>query len=320
MKVSLEAPQLLQNHDAHLPFSRVVGTISDAWHHWAGPDPDDDALRPYVATRPVEHALLTKSYVETHAYGRRGRTVRIVDRLAEPGRLECALDDAVTYLNEPVSVLVENKRNDGRFLHMFLRPVAPDLVQVMRHPRPPLIFDNGGGKGEMTRRAAHEVTERTHPLPPRFVVIADSDSARPGDLGDGTTALRTQCERHGVRVHVLEKRAIENYVSDRLLDAYAASELGRDKVDDVAAICVMTAERRDHYPMKNGKVKVGAEQAFFEPEPWIHADGTRRRPEVPRIMEFVLGLRGDAITIADLDDRSARGEMAVIAAMLEEMI
>ncbi len=53
----------------------------------------------------------------------------------------------------------------------------------------------------------------------RLMAIIDSDTKFPGHTDAVTQKIVRECDELGITLHVLEKRAIENYASDRVLES-----------------------------------------------------------------------------------------------------
>jgi hypothetical protein len=300
---------------------RIVATIADGWHEWTYPDPAVDEFRQYVEQNSIYKELLEKSFVTSTVYEgpSRSLTVRAVEQSPESstvadGHMDIAI--AVVYLAQPLQVIVENERNDGRFLLAHLKPVAGDLVDSFYSRNPPVVFYQGGGKDEIIELLRHKLDQaRIRGVPPRLFIVVDSDAEHPGHVAGRTRELLERSREGGVPVKVLEKRAIENYLDDDILEAYAASSptVGVS----VEFILGMGGVFRDYYPMKKGI------KADVEGLPIISNEVARRffgavnfpkdvAPKIPGVAKFFFSEMPDRV-IGNLDSRSCRTEMEALA-------
>lgn len=300
---------------------RIVATIADGWHEWIYPDPAVDEFKQYVEQNSIYKELLEKSFVTSTAYESPSRslTVRAVERSPESatfadGHMDIAI--AVYYLTQPLQVIVENERNDGRFLLAHLKPVAGDLMDSFCSRNPPVAFYQGGGKDEIIELLRHKLDQANfRKVPPRFFIVVDSDAEHPGHVAGRTRELLELSRERGVPIKVLEKRAIENYLDNDILKAYAASSPTVSV--NVGFILGMDSVSRDYYPMKKG-IKADAEgvpilsnevaQRFFGAIDFPKDTA----PKIPGVAKFFFSRMLDR-TIDNLDSRSCRVEMNALA-------
>lgn len=159
---------------------------------------------------------------------------------------------AVKCLAMPLAIKVENIQTD----RLFLLAVAPpewrtqiDLYEACGW----LAFEHGGGSDMQSQidviRTNPEAAFRT------FVFI-DSDSLRPGTMSAPARALVKKCARAKIPIHVLGRRAIENYIPLQLLSAWAQSPRApaerHPRIMRAVALSALTNDQRHHYFMKGG--------------------------------------------------------------------
>lgn len=154
------------------------------------------------------------------------------------------------YLSQKTVLIVENAVSDGQFVKMVLRRIAPDVERFISAQ---VDIRTGGGISNIPRELDLLAPShlRTVPagMPPRFIVLVDSDRTGPDHKSrDARVAIR-EAEKHGVCIHVLAKRSIENYIPDAELEELFG---GGPKGELLAAILALDPVHRDYFPMKYG--------------------------------------------------------------------
>jgi hypothetical protein len=143
---------------------------------------------------------------------------------------------AFRFLARPLRVILENGSTDRNFLLAFAtRSERQTLEDAEREGW--LHFESGGG--------IHGVCERLEALlgrpelAARVFAICDSDRRMPGEASSSAQEVRRVARRltRGMNiqdpdwiVHILERRAAENYVSPGRILAYACQRFGQDAV------------------------------------------------------------------------------------------
>lgn len=305
--------------------ARIVNGVEDGWHEWIEPDPGDPRLDAYYAQNPTHRELLSKSFTAAVAYGSpKSRTV-VVAAYDDGSAIDCTwpLDEAVLYLAQPLEVLVENARNDGHFFTACWTALAQQVVQRLTSKRPGAFFSQGGGKAEVLQLIRHRTQEALdrRSVPPRMLVLLDSDARYPGHTTTESRQLAEACMELGIPIALLQKRAIENYVgADALIDLAATHP---DVWPSVNFLVALTSEQRDHYPIKQGfdgpfdspVITSDGEKALYAGVSWPVAF----RPKLGRLMEHVLA-HDALITRPDLAARGAVQELEALASRIDEEI
>jgi len=294
----------------------MVLTIVAGWSSLSAPDPGSGKLDIYLAAHPAHAELLTKSYVSTQAYGAPfASTVAVVDDgqpvdTAFHGSVaRLTTECAALFVDTPLEVVVENARNDGDFFQSFLRAVDTSLVDLFAGTRPPVKFVNGGGVTEIVESLpARAAWFYSRGLPPRMIVLVDSDRKFPGHSPKVANKLTAACIAEQVTLRVLEKRAIENYLSDDVLDAYAHSN--SDVSASVVFIRQLSSAQRDYFPIKVGVTSVlGGDEAKL----YAGLDLSKlASSKLPNAMTYFLSL-GVSPSDTELVSRDCLVEMQTIA-------
>ena len=211
MRIAIDASAA--NHpDAHQWLDRILYRIEDGWHVWELDDlVGPDALPAAADELAPEHAF----------------------RLAD----------------EPLVILVENRRSDGAFVERVVKELDRSLRGLWGRDGGPIRFDSLGGGGQMPQQVI--ARSRGRPYRPRLVAVVDSDRKGPGDtVSAQARALRNACEERGLPCWVLAKREAENYLPRMLLS-------GRPDADDrherrVEAWDRLSDDQKDFFDMKHG--------------------------------------------------------------------
>ena len=257
--------------DSHRWLDRILDKIEDGWHVWDTsnqPEPTEIEVTTWSRDRGRQgkrvRRLLTAS-IQRGAWTPKphGRRVRVT-KCRDPEQAdELAPEHAARIAEEPLTILVENRVSDGRFVERIVADLDPSLNRLWRRDGKPIRFDSLGGAGQMPA----EVERRAQGVPyrPRLVVVVDSDRKGPDDMESGPArALRRKCESLGAPCWVLAKREAENYLPRVLLAE--RPEAGADHVRRVEAWDRLSDDQKDFFDMKGGlpEAPSGRERALFD--------------------------------------------------------
>ena len=249
------AADVLQDPRHWHALDRILLTVDDGWHEWQIDDPELLEASPWLqgSNRPLLRKLYEQATVR-RVYQRSGHLHRqtwVVSLSAAPGTL--APPAAARLLGRPLCVCVENRFTDGLFLDAVLDILAPEELRAFLDgcAVSPINCDSGGGIGELPKIIeAHVRQLAAFGLRPRAVVFADSDARFPGDVSKGAEIIAKSCQTHAIACLILSKRAIENYLPDEVLQAWATESDNQAAHPRVAAVCRLTPEQRAHLAMK----------------------------------------------------------------------
>lgn len=157
-------------------------------------------------------------------------------------------------MREPLVVLLENTESDGAFVDAVLGVLGSSTLASLLQIEPaPVKYDSPGGSGEIMKRLERALDDPAwEGVPRRFIVLTDSDARAPGLCSKKARQIAEHCRKRGVSCHVLEKRAIENYLPQQVLDEWSAAPARTSCRPWVEAISRLSSEQRDHFPMKRG--------------------------------------------------------------------
>jgi len=177
---------------------------------------------------------------------------------AQPPRLH--LGEALRILRRPLQVMVEDRVNDGDFLHA----VTPQhwrgaLRKAMDAGQIEIV--HGGGLPGMKSQIMNSSPERCI----RLWALFDSDAEIPGEMSIPSQELSKLCHDRQVTFHRLQRRAAENYLPLEALAAWTHLGEHQRRQGELLPINVrknrkkvylcfkqMGADQRYHYPMRDG--------------------------------------------------------------------
>ncbi len=254
MRIAIDA-SAANDPDAHQWLDRILYRIEDGWHVWELDDlADPDALRAtsWIRGRDTQGVWVRELLVASIQRGvwslaPHGRRVRVTTHPAAPDEL--APEHAFRLADEPLVILVENRRSDGAFVERVVKELDTSLRGLWERGGDPIRFDSVGGRGQMSE----EVIARTHGLPyrPRLVAVIDSDRKGPGDtVSPEARAVRRACEDRRLSCWLLAKREAENYLPRMLLDGRRDADARHER--RVEAWDRLSDDQKDFFDMKGG--------------------------------------------------------------------
>ncbi|MGE7199475.1 hypothetical protein [Brevundimonas naejangsanensis] len=119
-----------------------------------------------------------------------------------------------------------------------------------------MIFDGGGGIGDLRKKVEDQVS--AHPYRSvRYWALFDSDAPAPGIRSTEATLAANACVKSGIKHHVLDRRAIENYLPkgalyDWVSETPRKAAERRKKAD---AFYRLSPDQRAHFHVKSGFTK-----------------------------------------------------------------
>lgn len=124
-----------------------------------------------------------------------------------------SLQEAISFLMEPSTIVLENALNDAYFIDALFR--SYDDTGQMRNYLDAgwLHYDNAGGCGNVLNFLQARVNHfqgKTKFL--KCYVIVDGDKLYPKQVQSKYNNLKRKLSEWGVGIHVLEKRTMENYM------------------------------------------------------------------------------------------------------------
>ena len=172
-----------------------------------------------------------------------------------------ALTEINEYLSVPATIIVENGLNDGLFIRAIEKhfdAVVPFEELLSNHH---VQIDPAGGSGARSRVEYHLGIHHSQPKYLRCMVVEDGDKRFPQDTQYGNFQRQQKDAEYyrsvNVTYHVLEKRAMENYMPDEVFDRHR-NTFTNEWVD---AYLHLTEEQKDYYYIAEGFQKDLTSQA-----------------------------------------------------------
>ena len=129
------------------------------------------------------------------------------------------INEAIRYFIQPVSIILENSKNDGYFVNAIFKYFATDTRIQNNLNNNWIQFENAGGctniinfiEGKMQSFNSLPKTDKSKYL--RCFVLMDSDKLHPTDkLKSNKLKTLKELVKNNIPRHILRKRSIENYV------------------------------------------------------------------------------------------------------------
>jgi hypothetical protein len=302
---------------------RLVDRVADEAHRVEVPDAD--LLREsgwYKEARQSRRRLLTevvaippRKHINSngpHAKQIEVRNIgeaRIADKLA----------------HTPLTILVEDREADGILLDILVEELgSPELKVLWKKGQKitPEAFkiENSGGIGAMPQRierAMDDAMQQGCPL--RLFVLCDSDKRWPGDNQcqsyELILKLCQKCTDLDIPIHVLQKRASENYIPDAVIEAVRDDPRNANRVNHYNALLERSPVQRDHFPIKDGldakerSAAINAGLYAREEEPNLILLQQRLFPKRPRPFLLLNNERRSEFTAVGLRERDGNDEL-----------
>jgi hypothetical protein len=254
MKITIDS-RLFAAPVSYLQLAAIAHFGLEGRHRIFLSEPDALEFDRFFDGRPVEDReewdlILDQSYV---LEAREPSAFEISISNVVPTNLEAypptaTLADGVDVLSRPQKVLLENNVRDRSFLLALANEAQRNFLrqkEKFRH----LEFEHGGGLSSMQEH----VENSKHPSTPLLLsTIFDSDSLRPNEPSDQSQSLAAICRRRRVEHHLLQRRAIENYLPLEALRSWAYGSRDRKRRETFQAFLRLTDDQQYHYNMKAG--------------------------------------------------------------------
>lgn len=163
-----------------------------------------------------------------------------------------SLEEGIRYLSQPVSIIVENSLNDSYFFKAIFEHFDDSQILQMHFDNLWIQFENSGGCSNIMnyvegRRQFYQGKSKFF----RCFVILDSDKLFPDDPTDKYSRVKVFLNSHKITYHILEKRMMENYITDGAI-LKNVKETEREWKN---AYLHLTAKQKDYYNIPDGFIK-----------------------------------------------------------------
>jgi len=164
--------------------------------------------------------------------------------------------ECITYLNQPLCIIVENEENDKCFVNAILSEFLPRSLKIdvgQYEQDNWLKYDGAGGKVNVASKIKNRYNSsgcKSKML--KIFVIFDSDKRCPDDTPKNTV-LESELKKYSIPYHELEKRSIENYMPDSIISGqYIYTNHNADWIN---AYLNLTEQQKDYISIAEGYSK-----------------------------------------------------------------
>ncbi|WP_054851065.1 hypothetical protein [Olleya sp. ITB9] len=162
-----------------------------------------------------------------------------------------SLKDGMIFLSGSVLIFMENANNDQKFIRGILQKIETGEKAFSFYKKRWLEFRHCGGKDDIVNQINQELRKyRNEELDNcnylKAIVICDSDRKYPNETLE-LDKLINHCTDNKIKLHVLEKREIENYIPLEMLETN--ENIDKNKVNSLKEL---TPEQQDFYDLEKG--------------------------------------------------------------------
>lgn len=223
---------------------------------------------------------------------------------------EFNIEEAIRFLLSPVSIVLENSLNDRYFMeaifYCFGKKIngKNKLLEFVNNGW--IQFVNAGGCGNIKNyykgvlktyeKLASMNGKNTWDYLKCFVLI-DSDKIHPEATID-QARLKEDLETEGVQVHILEKRAMENYMPDEVILQIPHEQADFKKSQDWVNVYInLTNEQKDFLNYKNGFSSDADNQGLYDDLSAQNAQILNNGLKLPKFKNYFPSLFGSFLGI-----------------------
>jgi len=303
----------------------ILYGVDDGWHEWEVDDPD--ALEQSEWLSGTNRSFIRELFEKAAKAGVYPNTLhkRRYFVSMQSGADSMPPQAAARYFRRPLFVCGENQFTDGIFLNALLATLSPPELQsfLAQSQGNPIEADHAGGAGELYKRIEWRISESALiGIPFRAIVFTDSDARFPGHEERKPLQIADLCQQHNIDCLVIGKRSIENYIPDEVLRGWANEPGNRAWRELVEIVCRLTAEQRDHLPMKKRlplQFDTPQETALYASVPTQDLDLLKNRHFDNKIIT-ILETHRQYLTADGLRARDGKGELDSLITMIIEAL
>lgn len=185
------------------------------------------------------------------------------------------IEEAIMFLNQPVNIVLENSLNDSYFLnaifYYFDKKLDGDKQRLVEFVKNNWVqFVNAGGwtninnyiKGQLkSYDYLSAINQKENYSYLRCFVMMDSDKEYPSQVMQDKENLKDELEKQNIKVHILKKRAMENYMPDEVMQDIPNLRTSFRRFRAwVEVYSSLSSEQKDFLNYKNGFSKKKIEQ------------------------------------------------------------
>lgn len=181
------------------------------------------------------------------------------------------VEEALTFLNQPVSIILENNKNDAEFILAIIKHFGSNdgYNKTLEHYNNTwLKFENAGGCSNIPNfiegflKQFNDITKRNNKQFKdyfRGIIILDSDNEYPNESSKQTELLRKLNDLgiNSNQVHILEKRMMENYLPEEVykeIKENNLNKLSKEIIDWIDAYVHLSEPQKDYINIPKGNL------------------------------------------------------------------
>lgn len=179
--------------------------------------------------REFLEANFNKQILEQSKHLKKNTVIQLADCFITSnanGNNKFLLEEAIIFLIQPVSIVLENSLNDSYFIKALIRHFD-EKGELTRHMENGwLQFENAGGCDNIInflngKLQSFTSLTKSNECYLRCFVLLDSDRLYPSlAISYKNPSLEQFLQRNRVCYHILEKRSMENYLPDEVFDEF----------------------------------------------------------------------------------------------------
>lgn len=185
----------------------------------------------YARLSQTDREYLSNQYKASFISGKNVNFEYKISNEKSKASKEFNLQESIRYFNTPVFLVIENSLNDSYFLKSLFRYFD---IEYSSHSRISEFIDNDwiqfinaggwsniknyieGRKKSLEKFCSLNGRDKYNFI--RCFVLMDSDKNYPTEILADRERLKTDLESNDIKVHILNKRAMENYMPDEVIE------------------------------------------------------------------------------------------------------
>lgn len=223
-------------------------------------------LNNYKNLTEIDKKVLETEFDEASMEGIRSGRYIVTNKNKNQSPFRLNIEEAIMFLTQPIYILIENSLNDSYFLkaifHHFDEKLDNDKQVFTEFVKNNWIeFINAGGWGNIKNcvrgkllsynlLAAENGKDNSSYF--RCFVMVDSDKTYPNETIDDKEKLKKELEVLNIKVHILKKRAMENYMPDEVIDKIPMKKGFKQFRSWVETYKELNQEQKDYLNYRDG--------------------------------------------------------------------
>lgn len=172
------------------------------------------------------------------------------------------IEEAIRFLNQPVSIVLENNKNDAYFIKSIIYNF--DTTEIVKeHLKNGWIrFENAGGCGNIQNfiegdlKIFEDLALRNNTSPEKYyrgLIILDSDKSFKNETKKPLHSNLEQClDNKNISHHILNKRMMENYMPDEVFESIEMTTRNLKLKEWISAYNYLNDEQKDYLNIYSG--------------------------------------------------------------------